>query len=232
MTTSLRDVSSRSGFALASGLARAFEGERVRVGTENQAKRLAVTTALRLYLADDDPIDVCPTDVPSDVPEQPLGWDQIVSGARNRARHAFSVGDCVLAVGIEDGLVRTMEGSGATETPQGSAIDLSGWMNLGCAFVTDGEREGHGFSSGFAYPRGALEPAIRDQEPIGDLFDDHWSRYRALPETAHGAAESVPSGRSGGNIGRLTGGRLERSGYGSHAVINALIRFLHTDLYD
>jgi len=222
LSASLREASSRSGFALAPSLARALEGECVRVGTENQAKLLAVSTALRLYLDQEDPLDVCPTDVPSDVPEQPIGWDQILSGARNRARHAFAVGDCVLAVGIEDGLVRTAEGPS----------EADGWMNLGCAFVTDGEREGHGFSSGFAYPRGALEPAIRDQEPIGDLFDDHWSRYREVPGASRGAAKNVPSGRSGGNIGRLTGGRLERSGYGSHAVINALIRFLHTDLYD
>ena len=47
-----------------------------------------------------------------------------------------------------------------------------------------------------------------------------------------GIDPGAPSGRSGGNIGRLTGGRLDRSAYGAQAVVCALIRFLHTDLYD
>ncbi len=76
-----------------------------------------------------------------------------------------------------------------------------------------------------------LAPAIRDQAPIGDLFDAHWSRHRPA-EGAQEAAKATPSGRSGGNIGRLTGGRLERAAYGEQAVVCALVRFLHGDLYD
>ncbi|MEM9174622.1 MAG: DUF84 family protein [Myxococcota bacterium] len=203
-----------------------LEGAPIRVGTENRAKLGAVRAAFSGFASPDVTLELVPVGVASDVPEQPIGWAQIVSGARNRARAAFASGDCGLAVGIEDGLARLAEGPIAASDP------ADGIFNVGCAWITDGEREGHGFSSGFAYPGGALRPAVRDQAPIGDLFDDHWSAHRPPEADAVGTAPGEPSGRSGGNIGRLTGGRLDRSAYGSQAVVCALIRFLHTDLYD
>ncbi len=201
-------------------------GAPIRVGTENRAKLGAVRDAFAGFVDPGVTLELVPVGVASDVPEQPIGWTQIVSGARNRARAAFASGSCGLAVGIEDGLARLADG------PVDAADPTEGFFNVGCAWITDGTREGHGFSSGFAYPGGALLPAVRDQAPIGDLFDDHWSRARPPEADAHGTAPGAPSGRSGGNIGRLTGGRLDRSAYGAQAVVCALIRFLHTDLYD
>lgn len=202
-----------------------LEGAAIRVGTENRAKLGAVRDAFEGFAAEEARLELVPVGVESDVPEQPIGWDEIVSGARNRARAAFASGPCGLAVGIEDGLARLDEG------PSHSSDPSEGFFNVGCAWITDGTRDGHGFSSGFAYPAGALLPAVRDQAPIGDLFDDHWSQHRP-PEADVGISSGGPSGRSGGNIGRLTGGRLDRSAYGAQAVACALIRFLHTDLYD
>jgi non-canonical (house-cleaning) NTP pyrophosphatase len=205
---------------------RALSGEVIRVGTENSAKLGAVRSAIAPFASDGVALAIEPCRVASDVPEQPIGWAQIVAGARNRARAAFAFADCAIAVGIEDGLARL------SDEPESEGEDLQNYFNVGCAWVTDGEIDGHGFSSGFAYPNGALVPAIRDQAPIGDLFDDHWSRNRPAPEANSEAAKNAPSSRGGGNIGRLTGGRLERAAYGSQAVSCALIRFLHTDLYD
>ena len=193
------------------------------MGTENQAKCGAVRRALeglRTLLPPEDStsrlaeIQLRPVGVPSGVAEQPLGFEEIVAGARNRARSAMASGGCVLAVGIEDGLVPLPDGLGGQKT-----------YNVGCAWVTDGEREGSGFSSGFSYPTECLGPATEDQQPIGDLFDALWRRHRDPDD--HGA-----SGRNEGNIGKLTGGRLTRSDYGSHAVLSALVRFLQQDLYD
>ncbi len=206
-------------------LVAALAGAVIRVGTENRAKLGAVRDAFGRFAKADAVLELLPVEVASDVPEQPVGWTEIVSGARNRARAAFASGGCALAVGIEDGLVRLADTPGAED----SSDDV---FNVGCAWITDGERDGHGFSPGFAYPEGALAPAIRDRAPIGDLFDDHWSAHRDGDEAAAGIDPSLPSGRSGGNVGRLTGGRLDRSAYGAHAVVCALIRFLHTDLYD
>ena len=205
----------------------ALEGRAIRVGTENRAKLGAVRDAFLRFAAPGTPLEVVPVGVESGVADQPVGWSEIVTGARNRARAALASGPCALAVGIEDGLVRLSDGQAL---PHEGPVEE--FHNVGCAWVTDGDRDGRGFSAGFAYPEGALAPALRERAPIGDLFDGHWSAHRRASEDAPGIAPGAPSGRSGGNIGRLTGGRLDRSAYGEQAVVCALILFLHTDLYD
>jgi inosine/xanthosine triphosphatase len=209
-------------FRMTASLQRALAGAPVRVGTENRAKCAAVRQALASLRGSgasgvsEVEIQILPIAVSSGVSDQPMGFREIVAGARNRARSAFASGDCALAVGIEDGLVRLADGGDE---------DAERVYNVGCAWLTDGELEGSGFSSAFAYPAGCLEPAIRDQAPIGELFDELW-RARRNPE------DRAASGSGEGNIGRLTAGRLTRSDYGAQAVVCALVRFLHRDLYD
>jgi non-canonical (house-cleaning) NTP pyrophosphatase len=204
-----------------------MSGATVRVGSENRAKLGAVEAALRPFLRPDCEPAIVAVAVDSGVAEQPIGWDEIVCGARNRARAALASGGCALAIGLEDGLVRLSDP--ASDDPRGP--DASEVYNVGCAWVTDGEREAHGFSSGFAYPPACRDPAFRDRSPIGELFDRLWRAHRS-PAGASAPAESVPSGRQGGNIGLLTQGRLDRSAYGAQAIVCALVPFLHTDLYD
>ena len=81
-----------------------------------------------------------------------------------------------------------------------------------------------GFSSAFAYPPEVSQPAVRDREPIGALFDQLW---------LEGGSEfdRQPLPRAMGNIGKLTAGVLTRSEYARHAVLCALVRLLHPDLY-
>jgi inosine/xanthosine triphosphatase len=212
-------------FRSAPSLSRALAGAPIRVGTENSAKLSAVRVALQSFSPDAGKLSVVPVAVESGVPEQPIGWEEIVRGARNRARAAFASGDCALAAGIEDGLVRLAEG----EKRGADASDSEAIYNVGCAWLTDGEREGHGFSALFAYPHACLEPAVRDQAPVGALFDALWRTHRS---TDSEPATALASGRRGGNIGLLTQQRLDRSAYGAQAIICALTRFLHTDLYD
>jgi len=90
--------------------------------------------------------------------------------------------------------------------------------------VTDGRRESIGLSSGFAYPPDCLEAALEGRQPIGDLFDALWAERKQ-------SADATVSGRGIGNIGRLSLGVLTRSEYGKQAVLCALVRFLHPDLY-
>jgi inosine/xanthosine triphosphatase len=184
----------------------------VRVGTRNLPKITAVRTALSAYLPD---VRVEGCEVESGVPEQPVGFAQIVAGARNRARAAFASGSCQLAVGIEDGLAPLPEVTGEV-------------LNFGAAIVTDGERDSLGLSSAFAYPPDCSARAVAEREPIGALFDARFAAYRGKGGSA--SAEH-PSSIGIGNVGELTGGVLPRSEYGRHAVLCALIRFLHPDLY-
>lgn len=212
-------------FRLAPSLVRALEGARVSVGTTNAAKLAAVRAALGSLAGEPERIRVVGVEVASGVPEQPVGWQEIAAGARNRARAAWAAGEgCVLAVGIEDGLV---------ELPLGPDPAAMGRFNVGCAWVTDGKREGPGFSSAFAYPPAVVEPAWRDRRPIGALFDGLWQVARNPTASSVQATEPpMPSGRQGGNIGQLTQGRLDRSAYGAGAILCALVPFLHADLYD
>jgi inosine/xanthosine triphosphatase len=215
---------------MAASLERALRGEVVRVGTENPAKLSAVRLALAAFADRPDGLTIVGVSVASGVPEQPVGWPEIVSGARGRARAALTSGACALAVGIEDGLVELPLAPDGSDVPGGASV-----FNVGCAWVTDGRRDGTGFSSGFAYPAACIAPAFHDREPIGSLFDAVWRAERAAvggtASTSPGSASGA-SGRQGGNIGQLTQGRLDRSAYGAQAILCALVPFLHTDLYD
>lgn len=181
---------------------------RVRVGSTNGPKIEAVRAALAPW-APAARVEGVP--VPSGVPEQPVGFAEIVDGARARAIAARAGADCDLGVGIEDGLV-TLPGVDA------------GPLNVGCAAVTDGRRVSIGLSSGFAYPPACSARAIARREPIGDLFDRTWAEAR-------GETPSEASALSVGNVGKLTLGVLPRAEYARHAVVCALVRFLHPDLY-
>jgi inosine/xanthosine triphosphatase len=190
------------------------ELRRVFVGSTSPPKISAVRTAFERFGAS---AEVTGVDVPSGVSPQPVGLAEITAGARNRAREAYArdAGDResagVLAVGIEDGLVVLAElGSDP--------------LNLACAVVCDRNRESAALSSAFAYPSMCAEPALSGRTPIGEVFDVFW-RERT------GVREREASGRGEGNVGKLTLGVLTREEYARHAVVCALIRFLHPDLY-
>jgi len=183
--------------------------EFVRVGSRNRPKLDAVRAALSAYAP---AVRVEGAAVSTGVPEQPVGWEEIVRGARNRGRGALAGGACDLAVGIEDGLVE-MALEGRHEV-----------LNVGCAFVTDGSQESLGFSSAFSYPPQCVAPALQQRAPIGEVFDRVFADYS-------GDRVDSPSGATMGNIGKLSRGFLPRSDYARHAVLCALVRFLHPALY-
>lgn len=178
----------------------------VRVGSTNSPKVEAVRSAFRAYAPRARVEGVA---VESGVSEQPVGLGEIVRGARNRAEAARSTGTCDFGVGLEDGLL-------TCSVPEEEVL------NVGCAAVSDGARFSLGFSAAFAYPPRCSEPARLERRPIGPLFDRFWVERRGRGALAE---------RRLGNVGKLTLGILPRSDYTRHAVLCALIRFLHPDLY-
>jgi len=178
---------------------------RIAVGSKNAAKLEAVRIAFGEFFSE---CEVSGHEVSTGVSEQPIGFDEIVTGARNRAHLSYSVGNCDLGVGIEDGLVPLHP------MP-------TGYINLGFCVIYDGRQEAFGHSSGFEYPPPCIEAATGfDREPIGMVFERVFEgRDRVVPRAG------------AGNIGRLTHGKLTRAEYGSHAVMCALVRLLHPDLY-
>lgn len=179
---------------------------RVRVGSLNAAKLAAVSRGLSAFY---DELRVEPVSTESGVSTQPLGFEEIVTGARNRARASYAPQDCDFAVGLEDGLI-PVEG---TET---------GYVNMGCCLIFDGALESLGFSAGFEYPTACVEAAIGPQRvPVGGSFDALFSAPEGWTDPGRGA----------GNIGRLTGGALTRTDYAAQAVTCAFVRLLHPKLY-
>lgn len=183
----------------------------VRVGSLNGPKLEAVRQAVGAYRPD---VQIIGHAVASGVAEQPVGWGEIVAGARQRAQAAFAAGPCELGIGIEDGLVEIIELEHRI-------------LNVGAAVVCDSRREAIGLSSGFAYPPGCADRALASREPIGALFDELW-QTRSRDDAG---ADAGPSALSVGNVGKLTAGVLTRAEYGRHAVLCALIQYLHPDLY-
>lgn len=179
----------------------------VRVGSTNPPKLEGVRAALCAFSRH---VTIEGVEVESGVPDQPLGFEEIVGGARNRAERAQRGGECDLGVGYEDGLV---------EIPG----TMGTWFNIGCAAVSDGVRISLGLSSGFGYPPACSERAVAERRPIGALFDRFWRQRRGGPPS--------PAQLSLGNVGRLTGGALPRAEYTRHAVLCALTHFIHADLY-
>jgi len=184
----------------------------VRVGSVNEPKLAAVRSAIGAYAPAARVEGVAVT---SGVPEQPVGFDEIICGARNRAAGALSGAHCDLAVGVEDGLVAV-----ATGGPGGAIAHL----NIGCVAITNGRRDSIGFSSAFGYPLECTIPAVKDREPVGVVFDRLWEAHR-------GELAAKPSALSTGNIGRLSNGVLPRAEYARHGVLCALVAFLQPDLY-
>jgi len=184
----------------------------VRVGSINEPKLAAVRGAIGAYVPDAKVEGVA---VASGVAEQPVGFEEIIRGARNRAARALGEPPCDLGIGIEDGLV---------PLPTGSSEGEFAHLNIGCVAITDGERTSIGFSSAFGYPSECSIPAVRDREPIGAVFDSLWDAHR-------GDSTVKPSALSTGNIGRLSNGVLPRAEYARHGVLCALVAFVQPDLY-
>lgn len=184
----------------------------VRVGSVNEPKLVAVRSAIGAYAPEAKVEGVAVT---SGVPEQPIGFEEIIRGARNRAAGAMSGSPCDLGIGIEDGLV---------PLPAGDSEGEAAHLNIGCVAITDGERTSIGFSSAFGYPLECSISAVRDREPIGAVFDRLWEAHR-------GESAAKPSALSTGNIGRLSNGVLPRAEYARHGVLCALVAFLQPDLY-
>ncbi len=184
----------------------------VRVGSVNEPKLAAVRSAIGAYAPDAKIEGVA---VASGVSEQPVGFEEVIRGARNRAANALSGSPCDLGIGIEDGLV---------PLPTGGSEDEVVHLNIGYVAITDGKRTSIGFSSAFGYPPVCSLPAVRDREPIGAVFDRLW-------ESRGGELSAKPSALSTGNIGRLSEGVLPRAEYARHGVLCALVAFVQPDLY-
>ena len=93
----------------------------VSVGSQNPVKIQATLNVLKKVYKD---LEVHSAEVDSGVPDQPIGLDQTIEGAVNRAKKSYSQ-NCDLSVGIESGLL---------ETPH----TITGYVDLQWCAIFDG----------------------------------------------------------------------------------------------
>jgi len=176
---------------------------RIAVGSKNKPKLEAVREIVKEYdfFAGAEVVGIS---VVSGVREQPVGLDETVQGAINRAKSAFH--NCQYAIGLESGII---------PVPQ----TKSGYMDLTVCAIYDGATIHLGMSSAFEYPPQMVKMALEDGIDIS-------TSARMLGITTH---EKI--GEAEGMIGFLTKSRLTRKDYTIQALRTALIHLENRGLY-
>lgn len=165
----------------------------VAVGSTNPVKVAAVTAILHRIAPQ---ITITPASVPSGVPAQPMGDDETILGAKNRAIAARELLDADLGIGIEGGCIDTPEGM------------------FTCAWVVAAHRDGRTGIGGSLHmplpPRVAA--LVRSGVELGHAID----RLAETQGTKHGL----------GAVGYLTAGIVDRQQAYEPLVAYALAPFL------
>lgn len=176
---------------------------RINVGTDNQAKIEAVKEIIKDY-----PMfagaEVQGVEVSSGVSKQPMSLEEIINGAKNRARNSFD--NCVYSVGIESGLMPAVQ----TKT---------GYVNMCACVIYDGEHYHPGFSPAFEYPKMIIKKVIEENLSVEEAAFDC------------GLTKDKKVGSSEGMISIFTKGRMNRKKYTQQAIQMALIHLDNPELY-
>jgi inosine/xanthosine triphosphatase len=177
---------------------------RIAIASGNPVKRRATIEAACVAFGRDD-IEACIVEVSSGVPEQPVGDDQTLLGARTRAQAArAAMPDADLWVGLEGGVV---EREGVLECLAWSVV-------LG----TDGTGaliRGESRTATFALPI-EIADLVRAGVELGEATD----RVFGTTDTKRGT----------GTVGPLTGGVIDRVAFYAHATVLALVPFRNAGL--
>ena len=166
----------------------------IRVGSLNPVKLGAIREVMATRFPE---ARFQPVAAPSEVPDQPLGLEETLRGAKNRAKNAFA--ECFLSVALESGLV---------EVPGSN----TGYMNLTACAIFDGREMYLGLGPAFELPPEVTRLVVEE----GLELDPAVRRA--------GLTDNERIGYAQGIIGILSGGRVTRMDYSRPAVSMALVR--------
>lgn len=138
----------------------------------------------------------------SGVPDQPIGLEQTIQGARNRAREAAR--DADLGIGIESGLIPV-------------PLTASGYMNLTVCVIFDGKHWYTGLGPAFELPDDITSMVTKE----GLELDKAVNRSGLSLDPRIGYRQGI--------IGIMTKGRVTRMEYTQPAISMALARM---DIYE
>jgi len=171
----------------------------VTVGSKNPVKLKATRNVLeKIY----PQLTVSTVDADSEVPDQPMGKEQTITGAIKRAKNAYTT-DVDLSVGIESGLM---------ETPH----SLTGYLDMQWCAIYDGDKITLGVSAGFEYPPMVVEEVLKGKE-VGEVMD----RITGVNNL----------GEKTGAVSYLTKGMLNRTGNTVQCVLMAMVPRMNKDMY-
>lgn len=171
----------------------------VAVGSTNPVKVGAARRIFAQFLPD---ARILPVNVPSGVPDQPVGDDETMQGAEARARAALEATGAEWGVGLEGGV--TFRGEDC-------------WMNGFCAVVHRDGRVGIGRGTQFLLPP-SIGKGVRAGGEVGPLMDQLTGQHNIKQQ--------------GGAIGFFTNGAILREDAFAMMVAAALVRFFHPELYE
>jgi inosine/xanthosine triphosphatase len=171
---------------------------KVNVGTHNPLKVRATRNVLEKIFSR---VVVDGIEVDSGVGDQPIGLDETIQGAVNRAQNAFM--NVNLSVGIESGLLKT-------------PYSITGYLDLQWCAIYDGERITLGVSAGFEYPPAVLDEVLKGKE-VGEVMD----RVTGVEKL----------GQKTGAVSYLSRGLLDRTENTEQCVLMAMIPRMNEGVY-
>ncbi|MGL5831013.1 MAG: inosine/xanthosine triphosphatase [Candidatus Altimarinota bacterium] len=178
---------------------------RIAVGTLNKGKVEAVAKACEEYPMLNG-AEVCGVEVDSGVASQPIGLEEIMMGAKNRARLALESGEYELGIGLESGIFLVPH-------------TKSEYMDTTACAIYDGKEFHLGMSACFEYPLQMVKKVLQEKKSISE----------AAVEMDFAQEESFREGL--GMIGVLTKARINRMDYSYQAVQMALIHLENSEHY-
>ncbi len=170
----------------------------IAVGSQNPVKIEAVTQAFGKVFGKCQVIGVS---VSSEVSEMPIGFDEIVAGAKNRAQKAIEELKADFGVGLEGGLEKTEIG-----------VFLTGFV----AVIDRNGIWGYGRGNGLLMPDGIIKEVERGKE-LGTVMNEIMKEDNVK--------------QKGGAIGFFTNNLIPRPKAFEITTINALARFMKKEFY-
>jgi inosine/xanthosine triphosphatase len=178
---------------------------RVAIASGNPVKRRATLEAVRVALGHDD-VEAIVVDVDSGVPDQPVGDEETLRGARNRVDAARTVlPEADFWVGLEGGVLE-----------RDGNLECMAWIVVLGRCGPDAQlTRGESRTATFALPS-EIADLVRRGVELGEATDEIMGGKDTKSST--------------GTVGPLTGGVIDRVAYYAHAMVLALVPFRNAGL--
>lgn len=129
---------------------------KIAIGTTSKLKIRAVEAALQKMKVS---AEIIPQQTESKVSDQPFGFEEVLEGAKNRAKDSLDSTKADMGIGIENGIVY-----------QGS---INGWFDLPCvAIVTSSGQLAYSFGATDKIPDWMIDRIKKEKTELGFIIQE------------------------------------------------------------